>query len=197
MAEQSSVPHVLIVDDNEMNRDVLSRRLARHGMDVSAAEDGEQALQQMRARRFDLVFLDIMMPKLNGYQVLEQAKSDPALRDMPIIVISALDELDSVVKCIELGAEDYLFKPFNPVLLKARVNAVLEKNRLRMQSSGSISSDIKAGVEDILNAARLLSAATTGLTTQQRAQVELILERAEAIAMQLEKAGTPVGEPPR
>lgn len=197
MAEQSSVPHVLIVDDNEMNRDVLSRRLARHGIDVSAAEDGEQALQQMRARRFDLVFLDIMMPKLNGYQVLEQAKSDPALRDMPIIVISALDELDSVVKCIELGAEDYLFKPFNPVLLKARVNAVLEKNRLRMQSSGSISSDIKAGVEDILNAARLLSAATTGLTTQQRAQVELILERAEAIAMQLEKAGTPVGEPPR
>jgi DNA-binding response OmpR family regulator len=95
------------------------------------AEDGRQALEMLRAQPFDLVLLDIVMPELDGYQVLEQMKADSALRDIPVIVISAEQELDSVVKGIELGAEDYLPKTFDPILLKARINACLEKKRFR------------------------------------------------------------------
>jgi serine phosphatase RsbU (regulator of sigma subunit) len=124
---------VLVVDDNEANRDVLSRRLKRQGHSVAVAEDGRQALEMMRMQSFDLVLLDIMMPEMNGYQVLEVLKSDEQLRHVPVIMISALDDIDSVVRCIELGAEDYLYKPFNPVLLKARVSASLEKKWLRDQ----------------------------------------------------------------
>lgn len=123
---------ILVVDDNEMNRDMLSRRLERQGYRSLTAEDGVQAMELLHARGdFDLILLDIMMPRMNGYQVLEQVKQDETLRHIPIIVISAVDDLDSVIKCIEMGAEDYLFKPFNPILLKARINASLEKKHLR------------------------------------------------------------------
>jgi DNA-binding response OmpR family regulator len=124
---------VLVVDDNELNRDVLARRLERQGHQVKVAANGRQALEMVRAGQFDLVLLDIMMPELNGYQVLQQLKADAALRDIPVIMISALDELDSVVRCLESGAEDYLPKPFEPVILRARVSACLEKKRLRNQ----------------------------------------------------------------
>ena len=130
MANQSLV---LVVDDNEMNRDLLSRRLAKQGHAIVVAEDGLEALKTLRQQPFDLVLLDVMMPGMNGYQVLEHIKSDAALRHIPVIMISALDDIDSVVRCIELGAEDYLFKPFNPTLLKARIGASLEKKRLRDQ----------------------------------------------------------------
>jgi len=120
---------ILVVDDNEMNRDMLSRRLARQRYDVDMAENGVRAIEMMRDAPYDLVLLDIMMPKMNGYEVLEAVKADADLKDIPIIMISAVDDLDSVVKCIEMGAEDYLFKPFNPVLLKARVGASLDKKR--------------------------------------------------------------------
>lgn len=111
---------------------MLSRRLNREGFDnLAMAENGKQALEMMAARPFDLVLLDIMMPVMNGYETLEQIKADTALRDVPVIMISALDELDSVVRCNKLGAEDYLPKPFNPVLLHARVGACLEKKKLR------------------------------------------------------------------
>jgi CheY-like chemotaxis protein len=128
MSEQETL--ILVVDDNEMNRDMLSRRLQRHNYTTLSAENGARALEMMREHRFDLVMLDIMMPKMNGYEVLETVKKDPDLRHIPIIMISAVDDLDSVVKCIEMGAEDYLFKPFNPVLLKARVSASLDKARM-------------------------------------------------------------------
>jgi class 3 adenylate cyclase len=125
---------LLVVDDNEDNRYTLTNRLKRQGYtDVVTASDGRQALELLRARPFDLVLLDIMMPELNGYQVLEQLKTDDRLRHIPVIMISAVDELESVVRCIELGAEDYLQKPFNPTLLRARVGACLEKKRLRDQ----------------------------------------------------------------
>jgi len=125
---------LLVVDDNEDNRYTLTNRLKRQGYpDVVTANDGRQALELLRARPFDLVLLDIMMPELNGYQVLEQLKADDRLRHIPVIMISAVDELDSVVRCIELGAEDYLQKPFNPTLLRARIGACLEKKRLRDQ----------------------------------------------------------------
>ncbi|HIK56571.1 MAG TPA: response regulator [Synechococcales cyanobacterium M55_K2018_004] len=124
---------LLVVDDNEMNRDLLSRRLQRQGHTIVMAEHGKAALEKLRSHAFDLVLLDIMMPEMNGYQVLEILKADPDLRHIPVIMISALDDIDSVVRCIELGAEDYLFKPFNPTLLKARIGACLEKKRLRDQ----------------------------------------------------------------
>ncbi|HEX8458979.1 MAG TPA: adenylate/guanylate cyclase domain-containing protein [Pyrinomonadaceae bacterium] len=122
---------VLVVDDSETNRDILARRLAREGYEVECASDGTEALSFVGARKFDLVLLDIMMPGLNGYQVLERLKSSAELRDIPVIMISALDEIDSIVRCIEMGAEDYLPKPFNPVILRARVEASMEKKRLR------------------------------------------------------------------
>lgn len=118
---------LLVVDDNETNRDLLSRHLQRDGHDVSTAENGHQALDLLKAGDFDLVLLDILMPEMNGYEVLTHLKSDVALRHIPVIVLSALDDIDSVVRCIELGAEDYLPKPFNPVLLRARISASLEK----------------------------------------------------------------------
>lgn len=123
---------LLVVDDNEDNRYTLTRRLAREGYaNLVTAHDGRQALEVLRSRHVDLVLLDIAMPELNGYQVLGQMKDDLTLRDIPVIMISAVDELDSVIRCIELGAEDYLAKPFNPTLLRARVGASLEKKRLR------------------------------------------------------------------
>lgn len=124
---------ILVVDDNEANRDVLSRRLQRQGHTVISIDNGREALSLVRQHAFDLILLDIMMPDINGYQVLETLKADPVLRYIPVIMISALDDIESVVRCIGLGAEDYLAKPFNPILLKARVNACLEKKRLRDQ----------------------------------------------------------------
>lgn len=121
---------ILVVDDNELNRDMLSRRLLKQGLSVEVAEDGERALAQLARADFDLVLLDIQMPVLDGFGVLEKMKSDGMLRRVPVIVISAQSELENVVRCIEMGAEDYLPKPFNAVLLRARINSSLEKKRL-------------------------------------------------------------------
>lgn len=124
---------VLVVDDSATNRDILTRRLQRAGHQSVAVENGRQALDTLRTQPFDLVLLDVMMPEMDGYQVLQQIKADPAAQDIPVIMISALDELDSVVRCITLGAADYLLKPFNPVLLNARIGACLEQKHLRDQ----------------------------------------------------------------
>ncbi|UCC88435.1 MAG: response regulator [Anaerolineales bacterium] len=132
-AEPAERGFVLVVDDNEMNRDVLACHLERQGHSVAVAENGLQALEMIKTYPFDLVLLDIMMPEMDGYQVLQRLKSHVPWRDIPVIMISALEEIDSVVRCIEMGAEDYLPKPFDPVLLRARTNASLEKKRLRDQ----------------------------------------------------------------
>ena len=124
---------ILVVDDNEMNRDILIRHLERQGHQVAWSDTGSKALQVLAEEPFDLVLLDILMPGLNGYQVLEKMKADPALRQIPVIMISALDETDSVVHCIALGAEDYLPKSFDPILLKARISACLSKKHFRDQ----------------------------------------------------------------
>lgn len=129
MAEEHG--QILVVDDNRVNRLKLSLSLEQQGHTVALAEDGQQALDMLKVQPFDVVLLDIIMPGLDGYQVLERVKGDPKLRDIPIIVISALDEIDSAVRCIEIGAEDYLPKPFNPVLLRARLNSSLQKKKLR------------------------------------------------------------------
>jgi class 3 adenylate cyclase len=124
---------LLVVDDNTVNRLLLGRGLEQQGHTVSFAENGRQALEMVRSQPFDIVLLDIQMPEMDGYQALEQITDDINLRNIPVIMTTSMEELDSVVKCIELGAEDYLTKPVNPVLLKARVNASLEKKRLRDQ----------------------------------------------------------------
>jgi sigma-B regulation protein RsbU (phosphoserine phosphatase) len=130
MTMQSS--RLLVVDDNDDNRFTLTLLLEVEGFtEIAIAEDGVQALEKLDAEAFDLVLLDVMMPRLNGYQVLEELKARGRLGDPPVIMITALDELDSTVRCIELGAEDYLPKPFNPVLLKARIRASLEKKKMR------------------------------------------------------------------
>jgi adenylate cyclase len=124
---------LLVVDDNRVNRLLLTRTLEQLGHRVAFAENGRQALQSLRARPVDLVLLDIEMPEMNGYETLEALQADAKLRDIPVVMMSSIEEIDSVARCIELGAEDYLFKPVNPVLLRARVAASLEKKRLRDQ----------------------------------------------------------------
>ncbi|MDQ3283535.1 MAG: response regulator, partial [Acidobacteriota bacterium] len=122
---------LLVVDDEATNREVLSRRLTRQGHTVVTANNGNDALAVMLETPFDLVLLDIMMPDMDGYEVLRRIKADDRLRHIPVVMISAVDELDSVVRCIAAGAEDYLGKPFNPTLLQARIGACLEKKRSR------------------------------------------------------------------
>ena len=122
--------HLLVVDDNQNNRELLSRQLIRQGYRVETAINGEQALAKVSNQSYDLILLDILMPELNGYDVLHQLMQHKDWRRIPVIMISALDEIDSVVRCIERGAADYLTKPFNPVILNARISACLEKKRL-------------------------------------------------------------------
>lgn len=126
-----ALPRVLVVDDDEQNREVLMRRLQREGYQTVPAESGQRALDLMDQGGFDLVLLDVLMPGIDGYEVLTRLKDRETTRDVPVIMVSALDDMSSVVRCIERGAEDYLPKPFDPVLLRARINASLEKKRLR------------------------------------------------------------------
>ena len=133
MSHNVAPGRLLVVDDNKVNRLLLGRGLEQQGHRVAFAENGRQALEMLHQSDFDLMLLDIQMPEMDGYQVLERLGEDLDLRDLPVIVTSALEELDSVVRCIEMGAEDYLTKPVNPVLLRARIGAGLEKKRLRDQ----------------------------------------------------------------
>ncbi len=142
---------ILIADDNRVNQLLLGRGLEQQGHTVVFADHGRDALDLLRSRHFDLMLLDVLMPELDGYQVLAELKLDPHLRDIPVIVTSSLDELDSVVKCVEMGAEDYLPKPINPILLNARITASLEKKRLRDQQRELISKfATKEVAEDLL-----------------------------------------------
>ncbi|MFZ2650505.1 MAG: adenylate/guanylate cyclase domain-containing protein [Burkholderiaceae bacterium] len=131
MAEQGA--RLLIADDNKVNRLLLARNVELLGHRSASAENGRIALEMLRNEPFDLLLLDIEMPEMDGFQVLEQLKTDALLRDLPVLVTSSLEGIGNVVRCIELGAEDYLSKPINPVLLRARIGACLEKKRLRDQ----------------------------------------------------------------
>jgi CheY-like chemotaxis protein len=121
---------VLVADDDAVNRLLLARGLERDGHRVEAVADGLEALEALRAGLFDCVLLDVLMPGMDGYQVLEHIMSEPRFRHIPVIMISALEDVETVVRCIEMGAEDYLPKPFDPVLLRARINAGLARKRL-------------------------------------------------------------------
>jgi signal transduction histidine kinase/CheY-like chemotaxis protein len=156
---------ILIVDDHEHNRALLARRLQREGHRSASAANGRQALEMARARSFDLILLDIMMPEMDGYQVLERLRADPVLRHVPVIVISAVNDRESVLKCIELGAEDYLFKPFDRALLQARVNSSLERKRLRDQE--------KAFTEELLVMQRIDRELNTTLDVERALSITL------------------------
>jgi len=129
---------ILVVDDDAMNREMLSRRLQKMGYKIREAENGNRALDELKQRPFDLVLLDIIMPELDGFRTLELMKTDPMLRHVPVIMLTALDDVESTVRCIEAGADDYVPKPFNPVILRARINASLEKKRLRDQEQAAL-----------------------------------------------------------
>ncbi len=122
---------LLVVDDNKVNRMLLMKNLEEQGYSVASAVNGREALQLLRINPFDLVLLDIEMPEMDGYQVLSAMKQDAQLRHIPVIMVTAVEEFESAIRCIEMGAEDYLPKPFNPVLLKARIGASLDKKHLR------------------------------------------------------------------
>ena len=149
-ASATSGGTILVVEDNRVNSLLLSRGLEQQGHDVVLAEHGRAALDLLRSQDFDLMLLDVLMPELDGYQVLAELKQDPQHRDLPVIMTSSLDELDSVVRCVEMGAEDYLTKPINPVLLNARITASLEKKRLRDQQRELISKFATKEVADDL-----------------------------------------------
>lgn len=127
----SAAPRLLVADDDALGRDVLARRLEREGFVVVTVENGREAMEQLEREQFDLLLLDIVMPEVNGTQLLERLKSSEQWRELPVIMIATLDDLDSVARCISLGADDYLPKPFNPVLLCARIRSCLEKKQLR------------------------------------------------------------------
>jgi len=148
----STTPRILVVDDNDDNRYTLMLYLDLEGYtDIAIAHDGEEAIARLSEDRFDLVLLDVMMPKIDGYGVLTWLKGQQRLNGLPVIMISALDEIASVVRCIELGAVDYLAKPFNPVLLRARLGASLEKKRLQDEIRAHLTR-----LEEELEAARRL-----------------------------------------
>lgn len=137
MEPVSGNAQVLVVDDDAGNRDILVRRLERHGFTVVTAADGLEALRLLRSVPVDLVLLDLVLPGLDGYQVLVRVKGDPELRHLPVLMISGLDQESGIARCIEAGADDYLTKPFNSVFLRARIGACLEKKRLRDQEQAT------------------------------------------------------------
>ncbi|MCB9161709.1 MAG: response regulator [Caldilineaceae bacterium] len=174
--------HILVVDDNRMNRITLSSSLKLQGHTVALAEDGEEALTMTRATPYDAVLLDIIMPGKDGYTVLQEMKQDAELREIPVIVISALDEIESAVRCIELGAEDYLPKPFDPVLLKARLRATLEKKKLRDLERAYLQQEVMLRQNEKLATLGKLSA---GMAHELNNPVAAVLRGTEHIATAL------------
>ncbi len=148
MAENGA--RVLVADDNKVNRLLLTRSLQQQGHRVATAENGRVALEMLRAEPFELLLLDMEMPELDGFQVLEQMLADKKLADIPVIVTSSLEGVTNVARCIELGADDYLPKPVNPVLLRARINSSLERKRLRDQQKNLVRRFATSAVADDL-----------------------------------------------
>jgi two-component system, sensor histidine kinase and response regulator len=172
---------ILVVDDNELTRSLLARRLGRQGYSVAVAESGVEALAMIEGAAYDLILLDIVMPELNGIQVLERLKRDPALRHIPVVMISALDEFEKVVKSIEIGAEDYLPMPFNPVLLRARVGACLEKKRLHDKEVAYLR-EVARAREDALEANRAKSLFFATVNHELRTPLTAILGYVQLMA---------------
>jgi class 3 adenylate cyclase len=172
--KRSVSSRILVVDDNASNLDLLSRRLMRDDHQVTTAASGAAALALSASESFDLVLLDLMMPEMSGYEVLSRLKADERTRHIPVIMVSALDELDSTVRCVEAGAEDYLPKPFDPVLLRARINASLEKKQLRDREQ-AIAAELRAEKE--LSEALLLNILPRTIIDRMRRGETVIADR--------------------
>ena len=158
---------VLVVDDDKMNRMMLGHNLAQEGYRAAMAEDGKQALEMLGSEPFDVVLLDVVMPGMDGFEVLKHIKDDAELRHVPVIMISGLDDLEGVVRCIEMGAEDFLPKPFDPVLLRARINAGLAKKRLH-----ELEREYHAAVERHATELENLNAELSSRVEEQVSQLE-------------------------
>ena len=163
---------ILIVDDNATNRDLLQRRLQRQGYNTYTESSGEAAIEFVQSEPVDLILLDMIMPGLSGMEVLRHLKEDRALRNIPVIMLSALDDMEPVVQCVLLGAEDYILKPFNPILLKARIGATLEKYRLRKQSAMKLKVFISSA-GDVLSERRLARKVISEINEELSGQVYL------------------------
>ncbi len=185
---------ILVVDDNRMNRLKLSMNLEQQGHAVSLAEDGRQALDMLAREAFDVVLLDIIMPEMDGYQVLERMKGNPDLRDIPVIVISGLDEMDSVVRCIEIGAEDYLPKSFDPVLLRARLNSSLQKKKLRDLEKRYLQQEVMLRQSEKLATLGKLSAGMAHELNNPAGAAQRGASRLEAAVSQLQAAQLKLSE---
>ncbi len=163
---------VLIVDDNEVNRDMLGRRLRRKDFILSMAADGREALSMIQLNLYDLILLDIMMPEVDGYAVLKYLKDDPRLANIPVIMISAIEEMDSVMKCMEIGADDYLTKPFDPDMLKAAISRCLAD---RVQSPNPPPSARSSDRPSFETGSRLPENTTRGRSTNALSLDEVVL----------------------
>ncbi len=188
--------NILVVDDLEANRDMLARRLQQLGHLVKSAESGIDALKQLEDFAIDLVLQDLMMPEMDGAEVLRRMKADVRFAAIPVVMVSANDEMDNVVRCIEMGAEDYLPKPFNPVLLRARVEACLQKKRVHDQEAEQqrgLEEKVRAQVQEIssaqLAAIFAMSKLAAARSTESGAHLERTREYCRAIAQQM--ANTP------
>jgi CheY-like chemotaxis protein len=151
-AARPAGPRVLVVEDNDPNRELLCRRLAALGYQTVEARTGREALALARSDRFDLVLLDLVLPEVDGYQVLREVKADAELGGLPVIVLSAVDEADAATRCVEAGAEDFLTKPCDPAILRARIGAALDRRRWRDRERA----DTQA-VADLTQAAELVA----------------------------------------
>ncbi len=173
---------VLIVDDIDENRDILERRLKRMGIaSIEQATNGREALAAIERRSFDLVLLDIMMPEMDGFEVLQHLKAHGRLTDLPVIVISALSDLEPVVRCIELGAEDFILKPFNATLLRARILAMLEKKKLRDQVREELARKQAELAEARTLQLALVPANYRGHHHGRRVSIDIVLEPAREV----------------
>lgn len=185
---------ILVVDDLEVNRDMLSRRLRQLGHFAVTAASGREALSLLHESPYDLILLDLMMPEMDGYQVLQAIKADPALLHLPVIMVSANDEMENVIKCIESGAEDYLPKPFNPVLLRARVAASLQKKKIydrEAQYQSELEQRVQSQVKEITSAQLAAIFAMSKLAesrdTETGAHLERMREYCRVLAQHLGK----------
>ena len=187
----SNKPSVLVVDDEETSQIYFSRQLQQYNLNVVAVNHGKQAIAELGQQPFDLVLLDIVMPEMNGFQVLEAIKANPNLSHIPVVVVSGLDDLDSLVRCIELGAEDYLFKPLNPVLLKARIGACLERKRLRDQEQAYLN-QLQAEKAIAESANREKSAFLANMSHELRTPLNAIISYSEIVREEVQEVASPL-----
>lgn len=180
--------HVLVVDDDRAVRLHVSRQLQQYQYAVTSAANGREALALLQSQTFDLVLLDVVMPELDGYQILTQIKADPNLQSIPVIMISAVDDLDRAIRCIEKGAEDYLAKPLNHVLLQARIHASLERKRLRDQEQAYLK-QLQAEKDAAEAAHRSKSAFLANMSHELRTPLNAIIGYSEMLQEDLQADG--------